>query len=79
MWSLIEIFMIHLCCRQSPQIAPTQYQQESSIPNIHVDRLVNKVLEVQDIRQKIHMLQEELNWDKQNYETLQGSHSSVFL
>lgn len=57
----------------SPQIAPTQYQQESSIPNIHVDRLVNKVLEVQDIRQKIHMLQEELNWDKQNYETLQGS------
>lgn len=37
-----------------------------------VDHLVLKVLEVQDIRQKMHQLQEELNWEKQNFESLQG-------
>uniref|UniRef100_A0A8C9YYL0 Signal transducer and activator of transcription n=1 Tax=Sander lucioperca TaxID=283035 RepID=A0A8C9YYL0_SANLU len=47
---------------------PTQYQQypnrESSFPNMQdVDHLVLKVLEVQDIRQKMHQLQEELNWE----------------
>ncbi|XP_067382807.1 signal transducer and activator of transcription 6 isoform X2 [Channa argus] len=38
-----------------------------------VDHLVLNVLEVQDCRQNIHQLQEELNWEKQNYESLQGS------
>lgn len=56
---------------------PPQYQQypsrESSFPNTQdVDHLVLKVLEVQDIRQKMHQLQEELNWERQNYEGLQG-------
>ncbi|XP_042347505.1 signal transducer and activator of transcription 6 [Plectropomus leopardus] len=56
---------------------PPQYQQypsrESSFPNMQdVDCLVLKVLEVQDIRQKMHQLQEELNWERQNYEGLQG-------
>lgn len=37
-----------------------------------VDHLVLKVLEVQDTRQKIHQLQEELNWDRQNFEDMQG-------
>lgn len=36
-----------------------------------VDHLVLKVLEVQDIRQKMHQLQEDLNWERQNYEGLQ--------
>lgn len=56
---------------------PPQYQQypsrESSFPNMQdVDHLVLKVLDVQDIRQKMHQLQEELNWERQNYEGLQG-------
>uniref|UniRef100_A0A8D3DIG3 Signal transducer and activator of transcription 6, interleukin-4 induced n=1 Tax=Scophthalmus maximus TaxID=52904 RepID=A0A8D3DIG3_SCOMX len=56
---------------------PPQFQQyesrESSFPNMQdVDHLVLKVLEVQDIRQKMHQLQEELNWERQNYEGLQG-------
>ncbi|XP_034392529.1 signal transducer and activator of transcription 6 isoform X4 [Cyclopterus lumpus] len=36
-----------------------------------VDHLVLKVLDVQDTRQKMHQLQEELNWERQNYESLQ--------
>ncbi|XP_029975048.1 signal transducer and activator of transcription 6 isoform X2 [Salarias fasciatus] len=38
-----------------------------------VDHLVLKVLEVQKIRKEMHQLQEDLNWEKQNYESLQGS------
>ncbi|XP_034392530.1 signal transducer and activator of transcription 6 isoform X5 [Cyclopterus lumpus] len=53
-----------------------QFQQyantESSFSNIQsVDHLVLKVLDVQDTRQKMHQLQEELNWERQNYESLQ--------
>ncbi|KAM9350447.1 signal transducer and activator of transcription 6 [Symphorus nematophorus] len=60
-----------------PQIAnPQPYQypsRESSFPNMQdVDHLVLKVVQVQDIRQKMHQLQEELNWERQNYEGLQG-------
>ncbi|XP_029291152.1 signal transducer and activator of transcription 6 [Cottoperca gobio] len=56
---------------------PPQYQQylnrETSFPNMQdVDHLVLKVLDVQEIRQKMHQLQEELNWERQNYEGLQG-------
>ncbi|XP_076597794.1 signal transducer and activator of transcription 6 [Chaetodon auriga] len=56
---------------------PSQYQQypsrESSFPNMQdVDHLVLKVLDVQEVRQKMHQLQEELNWERQNYEGLQG-------
>ncbi|XP_070766150.1 signal transducer and activator of transcription 6 isoform X2 [Enoplosus armatus] len=55
----------------------SSYQQfpirESSFPSMQdVDHLVLKVLDVQDIRQKMHQLQEELNWERQNYEGLQG-------
>ncbi|XP_056278586.1 signal transducer and activator of transcription 6 isoform X2 [Pseudoliparis swirei] len=57
--------------------SPPQFQQhpnrESSFRSMQdVDHLVLKVLDVQDIRQKIHQLQEELNWERQNYEDLQG-------
>ncbi|KAM6977775.1 signal transducer and activator of transcription 5B-like [Aplochiton taeniatus] len=38
-----------------------------------VDHLVLKVLEIQDCRQQIHQLQEELNWERQNFESTQGS------
>ncbi|KAL3064194.1 hypothetical protein OYC64_000472 [Pagothenia borchgrevinki] len=61
---------------QTPSSTP-QYQQhqnrENSFPSMQdVDHLVLKVLEVQDIRQKMHQLQEELNWERQNFEGLQG-------
>ncbi|XP_060930918.1 signal transducer and activator of transcription 6 [Limanda limanda] len=56
--------------------SPPAYQYECgepSFPNMQdVDHLVLKVLEVQNIRQKMHQLQEELNWERQNYEGLQG-------
>ncbi|KAM8863456.1 signal transducer and activator of transcription 6 isoform 1-T2 [Spinachia spinachia] len=58
--------------------AQPQFQQypttESSFPNMQdLDHLVLKVLEVQDIRQKMHQLQADLNWERQNYEGLQGA------
>lgn len=37
-----------------------------------VDNLVLKVLEIQGCRQQIHQLQEELNWEKQEAEPMQG-------
>ncbi|MCJ8741509.1 hypothetical protein PDJAM_G00071510 [Pangasius djambal] len=37
-----------------------------------VDNLVLKVLEIQGCRQQIHQLQEELNWEKQESEPMQG-------
>ncbi|XP_068600291.1 signal transducer and activator of transcription 6 [Brachionichthys hirsutus] len=56
---------------------PSQYQQypgsESSCSNMQdTDHLVLKVLDVQHTRQKVHQLQEELNWERQNYEGFQG-------
>lgn len=65
-------------CLQPVQMPQTpQYQtypsRESSFPSMQdVDHLVLKVLEVQDTRQKMHQLQEDLNWEKQNFEGLQG-------
>lgn len=38
-----------------------------------VDHLVLKVLDVQDTRQTMHQLQEDLNWERQNFEGLQGA------
>lgn len=55
--------------------SPPQYPQhmESSFTNMQdVDHLVLMVLDVQEIRQKMHQLQEELNWERQNYEDAQG-------
>ncbi|XP_077456784.1 signal transducer and activator of transcription 6 [Stigmatopora argus] len=57
---------------------PPRHQQvvakEVTFPSTqNVDLLVLKVLEVQELRQKIHQVQEELNWEKQNFESLQGS------
>ncbi|XP_070823613.1 signal transducer and activator of transcription 6 [Chaetodon trifascialis] len=57
---------------RSSQFPPYQ-SRESSFPNMQdVDHLVLKVLDVQEVRQKMHQLQEELNWERQNYEGLQG-------
>lgn len=53
-----------------PQMSCPQYQQKPTTANITMDQLVNKVLEIQDIRQKIHVLQEELNLDRETYEAL---------
>lgn len=59
---------------QMPQTSQyaTYPSSESSYRMQDVDHLVLKVLEVQDIRQKMHQLQEELNWEKQNFESLQS-------
>ncbi|XP_072306120.1 signal transducer and activator of transcription 6 isoform X3 [Eucyclogobius newberryi] len=53
----------------------SNYPQKPSAPEITMDQLVNKVLEIQDIRQKIHVLQEELNLDREKFEAMapQGS------
>uniref|UniRef100_A0A8C1J499 Signal transducer and activator of transcription n=1 Tax=Cyprinus carpio TaxID=7962 RepID=A0A8C1J499_CYPCA len=37
-----------------------------------VDNLVLKVLEIQNCRQTLHQLQEDLNWEKQEMESIQG-------
>ncbi|XP_054626200.1 signal transducer and activator of transcription 6 isoform X2 [Dunckerocampus dactyliophorus] len=57
-----------------PPQHPQYGTRECQFPNMQdVDHLVLKVLEVQDLRQKIHHLQEELNWERQNFESLQGT------
>uniref|UniRef100_A0A672K1L3 Signal transducer and activator of transcription n=1 Tax=Sinocyclocheilus grahami TaxID=75366 RepID=A0A672K1L3_SINGR len=40
-----------------------------------VDNLVLKVLEIQNCRQTIHQLEEDLNWEKQEMESIQGKRS----
>ncbi|XP_069382078.1 signal transducer and activator of transcription 6 [Paralichthys olivaceus] len=58
----------------SPPAYPKFEEEKSKLPNLQdVDHLVLTVLEVQNIRQKMHQLQEELNWERQNFEGLQGS------
>ncbi|XP_046895595.1 signal transducer and activator of transcription 6 [Hypomesus transpacificus] len=53
---------------------PAQELSPAPVPSTgDVDHLVCKVLEIQNCRQQIHQLQEELNWQKQNYENTQGS------
>ncbi|XP_061661878.1 signal transducer and activator of transcription 6 isoform X6 [Syngnathoides biaculeatus] len=57
---------------------PQQHQEyvtrEFAFPSMQaVDHLVLKVLELQDLRQNIHQVQEDLNWERQNYESLQGT------
>ncbi|XP_054868680.1 signal transducer and activator of transcription 6 isoform X1 [Amphiprion ocellaris] len=50
-----------------------QYQMYPSRDNMQdVEHLGAKVVEVQNIRKKMHQLQEELNWERQNFESLQG-------
>ncbi|KAG7471825.1 hypothetical protein MATL_G00102120 [Megalops atlanticus] len=44
--------------------------------NRDVDLLVLKVLEIQNCRQQIHQLQEELNWERENFESVQVSQSN---
>ncbi|KPP63779.1 signal transducer and activator of transcription 6-like [Scleropages formosus] len=57
------------------QVSPVSHFSPSpaqpSESNRDVDVLVLKVLEIQSCRQKIHQLQEELNWERQNFESLQ--------
>ncbi|XP_034028220.1 signal transducer and activator of transcription 6 isoform X2 [Thalassophryne amazonica] len=71
-----ERVLINTASSQTQSHPPYQHYQsrEPSFPNMQdVDSLVLKVLEVQDCRQKIHQLQEELNWERQNFESLQGN------
>ncbi|XP_026189505.1 signal transducer and activator of transcription 6 isoform X2 [Mastacembelus armatus] len=58
-----------------PMSNPQQYQQypnrESSFLNLQdVDHLVLKVLQLQEVRKQKHQLQEDLNWERQNFEGL---------
>uniref|UniRef100_A0A667ZHZ7 Signal transducer and activator of transcription n=1 Tax=Myripristis murdjan TaxID=586833 RepID=A0A667ZHZ7_9TELE len=51
----------------------------STAPNMRdVDHLVLKVLELQECRKRIHHLQEELNWERQNFESLHAMLCAVF-
>uniref|UniRef100_A0A3B4BKM1 SH2 domain-containing protein n=1 Tax=Periophthalmus magnuspinnatus TaxID=409849 RepID=A0A3B4BKM1_9GOBI len=61
-------------------ISCPQYQQKPTAPEITMDQLVNKVVEIQDIRQKIHVLQEELNLDREKFEAIspQGNSTRYF-
>lgn len=43
-----------------------------------VDQLVLKVLEVQEIRKKMHQIQEELNWERQNFESAHSQGKRMF-
>uniref|UniRef100_A0A3P8Y0J1 Signal transducer and activator of transcription n=1 Tax=Esox lucius TaxID=8010 RepID=A0A3P8Y0J1_ESOLU len=56
-----------------PHFPPSPAQDPISVgPSTRdVDLLVLKVLEIQNCRQQIHQLQEELNWERQNYESIQ--------
>ncbi|KAL6483066.1 hypothetical protein MHYP_G00079380 [Metynnis hypsauchen] len=54
----------------APINGTTQPPREAS--NHDVDALVLKVLDIQTCRQQIHQLQEELNWEKQEAEPMQG-------
>uniref|UniRef100_A0A3P8Y0Q6 Signal transducer and activator of transcription n=1 Tax=Esox lucius TaxID=8010 RepID=A0A3P8Y0Q6_ESOLU len=58
-----------------PHFPPSPAQDPISVgPSTRdVDLLVLKVLEIQNCRQQIHQLQEELNWERQNYESIQGT------
>uniref|UniRef100_A0A8C5HDX8 Signal transducer and activator of transcription n=1 Tax=Gouania willdenowi TaxID=441366 RepID=A0A8C5HDX8_GOUWI len=55
----------------------TNYQNIRDKNQQDVDHLELKVLEVQEIRKQMHQLQEELNWERQNHESLQqgGTHT----
>ncbi|XP_047435770.1 signal transducer and activator of transcription 6 [Mugil cephalus] len=48
------------------------FQPPRPEPLHDVDHLVLKVLELQEIRKNMHQMQEDLNWERQNYESLQG-------
>lgn len=48
-------------------------QRSREVSSHDVDNLVLKVLEIQGCRQQIHQLQEELNWEKQESEPMQGT------
>lgn len=67
----------HLLSNYSQVLCP-QYQQRPkapTAPNITMDHLVNKVLEIQNIRQKVNMLREELNLDQEKLEAMMSQES----
>ncbi|XP_030588734.1 signal transducer and activator of transcription 6 isoform X1 [Archocentrus centrarchus] len=54
--------------------APSQSYQMRDLVNMQdVDHLVLKVLNLQEIRKSMHQVQEELNWERQNFESLQAT------
>lgn len=55
----------------APVNGTPQHSREASSHD--VDSLVLKVLEIQGCRKQIHQLQEELNWEKQEAEPMQGT------
>nr|AAO22057.1 STAT6 [Tetraodon fluviatilis] len=59
---------------QTPNIQHCTPPEVSSPSMQDVDHLVLKVLDIQNTRQTMHQLQEELNWEKHNCEAFQGPH-----
>uniref|UniRef100_A0A7N8Y253 Signal transducer and activator of transcription n=1 Tax=Mastacembelus armatus TaxID=205130 RepID=A0A7N8Y253_9TELE len=71
--STVKSFLTKNICPPPPMSNPQQYQQypnrESSFLNLQdVDHLVLKVLQLQEVRKQKHQLQEDLNWERQNFE-----------
>lgn len=67
----VIVKLLLLCPLQTnPPQYPTYSSRDTNVQD--VDHLVLKVLEVQELRKQMHQLQEELNWERQNYESLQG-------
>uniref|UniRef100_A0A7N9APA3 Signal transducer and activator of transcription 6, interleukin-4 induced n=1 Tax=Mastacembelus armatus TaxID=205130 RepID=A0A7N9APA3_9TELE len=63
--STVKSFLTkNICYQQYPN-------RESSFLNLQdVDHLVLKVLQLQEVRKQKHQLQEDLNWERQNFEGL---------
>ncbi|XP_061112728.1 signal transducer and activator of transcription 6 [Conger conger] len=61
---------------QAPGRADGPWGSQRDAGNRDVDLLVLKVLEIRECRQNIHQMQEDLNWERANFESLQVSFSS---
>lgn len=57
---------------QGPSAANGTVQRPRDDTKTDVDNLVLKVLEIQNCRQTLYQLQEELNWEKQEAEAVPG-------
>uniref|UniRef100_A0A8C1GCB3 Signal transducer and activator of transcription n=1 Tax=Cyprinus carpio TaxID=7962 RepID=A0A8C1GCB3_CYPCA len=62
----------HLLAQAGPPAINGTQQPAREDGKTDVDNLVLKVLEIQNCRQTLHQLQEDLNWEKQEMETIQG-------
>uniref|UniRef100_A0A8C5HCD6 Signal transducer and activator of transcription n=1 Tax=Gouania willdenowi TaxID=441366 RepID=A0A8C5HCD6_GOUWI len=65
------INVLQLLAQQNTNVVDRMKLMQIKCISQDVDHLELKVLEVQEIRKQMHQLQEELNWERQNHESLQ--------